>query len=162
MAETLTGSQTVGPFYHYGLMHEDLRRIPVRGAANEEVAVVGRVVDGAGEAVPDAMLEFWHPSSGFARVTTGKDGAYAASLPRPQADGPAAAPHFSVAVFGRGLLMQLQTRCYLPGDDAIAADAVLARVEPERRRTLIGRAEGGALRFDIVLQGEGETVFFAV
>lgn len=162
MAETLTGSQTVGPFYHYGLMHEDLRRIPVRGAANDEVAIVGRVVDGAGEAVPDAMLEFWHPSSGFARVTTGKDGSYAASLPRPQADGPDFAPHFAVAVFGRGLLMQLQTRCYLPGEAALERDAVLAQVEAARRGTLVGRIEGDATRFDIVLQGEDETVFFAV
>ena len=95
-------------------------------------------------------------------MTTGKDGSYSASLPRPPADGPASAPHFAVAVFGRGLLMQLQTRCYLPGDDALAKDAVLAQVEPDRRRTLIGRAEGAALRFDIVLQGQDETVFFAV
>lgn len=162
MMQTLTGSQTVGPFYHYGLMHEDLRRVPVRGAANEEVAIVGRVVDGAGEAVPDAMLEFWHPGSGFARVTTGKDGAYSASLPRPPADGPGSAPHFAVAVFGRGLLMQLYTRCYLPGGDALEKDAVLAQVEPDRRSTLVGRPEGAATRFDIVLQGPGETVFFAV
>jgi protocatechuate 3,4-dioxygenase, alpha subunit len=162
MAETLTGSQTVGPFYHYGLIHEDLRRIAVRGAANEEVSIVGRVLDGAGEAAPDFLLEFWHPSSGFARVAPGKDGGYAASLPRPQADGPASAPHFAVAVFGRGLLVQLHTRCYLPGEPALAGDAVLAQVEAERRSTLIGRAEGAAIRFDILLQGEGETVFFAL
>lgn len=162
MAATLTGSQTVGPFYHYGLIHDDLKRIAARGAANEEVAIVGRVTDGDGALVPDAMLEFWHPSSGFARVTTGEDGAYALSLPKPQSDGPGAAPYFAVAVFGRGLLMQLHTRCYLPGDPALERDPVLAAVEPARRATLVCAAEGAAVRFDIVLQGEGETVFFAV
>ena len=162
MAETPTGSQTVGPFYHYGLIHEDLKRIPAQGAANEEAAIAGRVTDGAGALVPDALLEFWHPSSGFARVTTGADGTYSLSLPKPAADGPGAAPYFAVAVFGRGLLVQLHTRCYLPGERALAEDAVLASVEEGRRDTLVGKPEGGALRFDIVLQGEGETVFFAV
>ena len=162
MAETLTGSQTVGPFYHYGLIHDDLKRIAARGAANEEVSVVGRVVDGAGAAVPDAMLEFWHPSSGFSRVTTGKDGAYALSLPKPKADAADCAAYFAVSVFGRGLLIQLHTRCYLPGDPALERDVVLASVEVARRGTLVGKAEGSGLRFDLVLQGEGETVFFAV
>lgn len=162
MAETLTGSQTVGPFYHYGLIHDDLRRIPVRGAANAEISVRGRVVDGAGAAVPDAMLEFWHPSSGFARVTTNAEGAYSLSLPQPKADAPGEAAYFAVAVFGRGLLTQLHTRCYLPGDPALSADPTLAAVPLERRATLVARGEGGPLRFDIVLQGEGETVFFAV
>ena len=162
MAGTLTGSQTVGPFYHYGLIHDDLKRIAAPGAANEEVSVVGRVRDGNGEPVPDAMLEFWHPSSGFSRVTTGKDGTYALSLPKPAPDAAGVAPYFSVAVFGRGLLMQLHTRCYLPGDPALERDPVVASVEPARRTTLIGKADGAALRFDLVLQGEGETVFFAV
>src|SRR5690606_1305374 len=121
MAETLTGSQTVGPFYHYGLIHEDLARVAVRGAANEEIALAGAVVDGDGAPVPDAMLEFWHPSSGFARVTTDKDGAYALSLPRPKPDAAGEAAYFAVAVFGRGLLMQLHTRCYLPDDPALSA-----------------------------------------
>jgi protocatechuate 3,4-dioxygenase alpha subunit len=162
MAETLTGSQTVGPFYHYGLIHDDLKRIATPGAANEAVSVVGSVRDGNGELVPDAMLEFWHPSSGFSRVTTGKDGAFALSLPKPAPDAAGAAAYFSVAVFGRGLLMQLHTRCYLPGDPALERDPVLASVEPARRATLIGTPEGSAVRFDVVLQGEGETVFFAV
>jgi protocatechuate 3,4-dioxygenase alpha subunit len=162
MAETLTGSQTVGPFYHYGLIHEDMARIAVRGAANEETAVVGRVLDGAGESVPDAMLEFWHPSSGFARVTTGKDGAYALSLPKPKPDAADAAPYFAVAVFGRGLPTQLHTRCYLPGGPTLEHDPVLASVKPARRATLVGKAEGPAVRFDLVLQGEGETVFFSL
>ena len=162
MAETLTGSQTVGPFYHYGLIDDDLKRIAVRGAANEEVTVVGRVTDGNADLVPDAMLEFWHPTSGFARVTTGKDGGYSLSLPRPKPDAAEAAPYFTVAVFGRGLLMQLHTRCYLPGGPALERDPVLASVAPGRRGTLVGKAEGAAVRFDLVLQGEGETVFFAV
>lgn len=162
MAETLTGSQTVGPFYHFGLIDDDLKRIVVRGAANEEVAVVGRVTDGNDEPVPDAMLEFWHPSSGFSRVTTDKDGAYALSLPKPKADSADCAIYFAVSVFGRGLLIQLHTRCYLPGEPALERDPVLASIEPARRATLVGKAEGATVRFDLVLQGEGETVFFAV
>lgn len=162
MAETLTGSQTVGPFFHYGLIHDDLRRVAARGAANADVAVRGRVADGAGAPTPDVMLEFWHPSSGFARVATDADGAYELSLPRPRPDAPGEAAYFAVAVFGRGLLRQLHTRCYLPDDPALEADPALAAVEAARRGTLIARSEGGALRFDVVLQGEGETVFFAV
>jgi protocatechuate 3,4-dioxygenase alpha subunit len=108
------------------------------------------------------MLEFWHPTSGFARVTTGKDGAYSMSLPKPKPDAAGSAPYFAIAMFGRGLLIQLQTRCYLPGDPALERDPVLASVEQDRRGTLIGKAEGATVRFDLVLQGDRETVFFAL
>jgi protocatechuate 3,4-dioxygenase alpha subunit len=81
----------------------------------------------------------------------------------PGPDGTTQAPHFNLTVFARGLLMQLRTRIYLPDEEtANAADWVLAQVEPERRATLIARSEGGVLRFDVRLQGEGETVFFAL
>jgi len=162
MKRIVTGSQTVGPFYHYGLIHDDMRRRPVHGAANEEVRIAGRVVDGAGQPTPDVMLEFWHPSSGFARITCDPDGRFALSLPRPKADEGGGAPYFSVLVFGRGMLRHQHTRCYLPGGPGLDGDPVLAKVPADRRATLIARAGGDALGFDIVLQGDGETVFFAI
>ncbi len=161
MSNIPTASQTVGPFFHHGLIHDDLQCLPVHGAANAEVAVRGRVIDGCGEPVTDAMLEFWHPSSGFARVATDDAGAYALALPRPKAGPSGALPHFAVAVFARGLLRHLYTRCYLAGEAKAPSDPVLASVPTDRRATLLAAGEGDAVRFDVVLQGPGETVFFA-
>ncbi|HWP34616.1 MAG TPA: protocatechuate 3,4-dioxygenase subunit alpha [Thermodesulfobacteriota bacterium] len=160
MREVPTGSQTVGPFFHHGLIRDDLRRVPAPGTQEADVVVSGRVVDGQGEGVPDAMLEFWHPSSGFARAATDGEGRYRISLPRPRPEGPDRAPYFAVALFARGLLRQLHTRCYLPGDPALDRDPVLASVPPGRRGTLVGVPRGGEVGFDVVLQGPGETVFF--
>lgn len=160
MPEIPTASQTVGPFFHGGLIRDDIQCLPVHGAANAEVVVRGRVIDGAGEPVTDAMLEFWHPSSGFARVATDDSGAYAVALPRPKAGPSGALPHFAVAVFARGLLRQLYTRCYLAGAADVLADGALAGVPADRRGTLLARGDGDEVHFDIVLQGPGETVFF--
>ena len=135
---TPTPSQTVGPFFGFGLP-------PVEGS--EGVRVEGQVLDGAGEPVPDALLEVWEDGH-FGRCRTDEEGAFHFTVPD--------APFINVTVFARGLLRHLNTRMYRPG----VQDEVLECVDPGRRHTLVAREEGGILRFDIRLQGPDETVFF--
>lgn len=159
----LTPSQTSGPLYGFGLLFDGSERTVEPGDPGA-LAVRGVILDGAGDPVahPDALVELWSGAQ-FARTRTDEHGEYrflaAAPAPEPLPDGRLQAPHFNVTVFARGLLKQLQTRMYLPGD-AANDDPVLARIAGERRSTLIAREEDGALRFDIRIQGEGETVFF--
>jgi protocatechuate 3,4-dioxygenase alpha subunit len=133
-----TPSQTVGPFFGVGLA-------PV--GAGGAVRVEGQVFDGAGEPVPDALLEV---SSGeqFGRCRTDDEGAFHFTVDE--------APFLNVTVFARGLLRHLNTRIYFPGHET----EVPKEVDAARRRTLIAKREGEVLRFDVRLQGEGETVFF--
>lgn len=183
----LTPSQTVGPYLHIVLPWSDGPDVVPPGTAGV-LRLVGRVVDGSGDPVTDALIETWQaapdgsfehpddprsrrrPSSsdfrGFGRCPTDADGCYEihtvkpAALPAP--GGAREAPHLDVSVFARGLLDRLVTRVYFPDEgEANAVDPVLQSVPPERRRTLVAAAEDdGALCFDIVLQGQGETVFF--
>ncbi|KAF4409875.1 MULTISPECIES: protocatechuate 3,4-dioxygenase subunit alpha [Streptomyces] len=178
-----TPSQTVGPFYGYALPFAGGGDVAPAGHP-DTITVHGRVFDGAGAPVPDALLEFWQagpdgslagaPGSlrrdpvtgavvgrdgveftGFARVPTDADGHYALRTLPPGGD----APYLSVCVFARGLMHHLFTRAYLRED---AGDALLAGLEPGRRATLIAAAEPGrhrTYRFDIRLQGDEETVF---
>jgi protocatechuate 3,4-dioxygenase alpha subunit len=146
------------------------------------------LLDGAGEPVPDGMVEIWqanaagryaHPAddreelaleagfAGFGRAGTGLDGSFEFVTVKPGrvpwVDGRPQAPHLLVGVFARGLLRRLATRMYFPDEDAAnAEDPVLLGLEPEERTTLVARERDGALRFDIVLQGPGQTTFFAV
>jgi protocatechuate 3,4-dioxygenase, alpha subunit len=146
-----TPSQTVGPFFALGLCHEPQNEVAPRGS----VRIVGRVLDGAGEPVPDAVVELWQQGvdgTRWGRCGTDAEGRFTFVTERPP-DGVA-----DVLVFARGLLKHLVTRCYFPG----AGDAVLEALEPADRETLVAREEDGALRFDIRLQGERQTVFFAV
>jgi protocatechuate 3,4-dioxygenase, alpha subunit len=159
-----TPSQTVGPFFGFALPfpHGPEAVAPhSRGAVRLE----GRVLDGDGLAVPDALLEASSPGQ-FARSRTDPEGAFHFWLRRPDAvhDGARpAAPHFELTVFARGLLRHLATRIYFPDEKvANAADPVLRKVPPARRSTLIARHDGGVLIFDLHLQGEDETVFFAL
>ncbi|MFG2574858.1 protocatechuate 3,4-dioxygenase subunit alpha [Streptomyces sp. NPDC048481] len=183
-----TPSHTVGPFYGHALPFPGGGDIAPPGHP-DAVALRGYVYDGAGVALPDALLELWgadpagrlprvdgsmrrDPASGgflgrngveftgWGRVQTDADGHWSARTLRPGARG-GSAPHLSVCVFARGLLVHLFTRIYLPGDDAaLAADPLLRRVDPARRDTLVATREpSGTYRFDIRLQGEGETVF---
>jgi len=142
-----TPSQTIGPFFGFAL--------PFRGDAeasdSADLRLEGRVLDGAGEPVADALLELWDRAA-FARCRTDIEGAYHFGAPTPPAG------YYNLTVFARGLLKPLQTRVYLPGADA--GEEVLARVEANRRSTLVARADGPVLFFDVRLQGEGETVFF--
>lgn len=180
-----TPSQTVGPFFSCGLERLDASDLAPPGVSGERVTVEGRVLDGDGQGVPDALLELWqanangryaHPEDtqdrplepafrGFGRVTTDGDGRFRFVTikpgPVPGPGGAAQAPHVAVSVFARGLQRRLVTRLYFPGD-AHATDYAMGLVPPSRRETLVARRgeAPGALLWDVVLQGPGETVFF--
>jgi protocatechuate 3,4-dioxygenase alpha subunit len=179
----ITPSQTVGPFYGYALPFAKGGEIAPAGDPRA-VTVHGVVRDGAGEPVPDALLEFWQAApdgrrtgapgslrrdpaggavagrdglvfTGFGRVPTDADGHYVVRTLPPPPD----APYLSVAVFARGLLHHLHTRAYFPGHED---DALLAALPARRRATLVAREEStGVHRFDIRIQGSDaeETVF---
>jgi protocatechuate 3,4-dioxygenase alpha subunit len=188
-----TPSQTVGPYLHIGLtqgaygLHEIATCVVAEpGIPGTHIRVEGRVVDGEGNVVPDALIEVWqadhqgryaHPADGrpltsnsfrgFGRCPTDKDGMFRFDTIMPgTVPGPGSAiqaPHLNVGIFARGLLKRLFTRIYFPGEPANAADPILALVPPERRNTLFAKAEPakpGHFRFDIRLQGGSETVFF--
>jgi protocatechuate 3,4-dioxygenase alpha subunit len=148
-----TPSQTVGPFFALGLKPH---------AGDGGLRLEGRVLDGAGDGVSDALVELWHVDVGWARSATDAEGRYAFRIEKPGAiDGQA--PHVTMLVFARGLLKPVLTRMYFPDEeDANAQDRVLQGVPEERRATLVAQAANGALRFDVQLQGDDETVFFAV
>ncbi|HEY6912800.1 MAG TPA: protocatechuate 3,4-dioxygenase subunit alpha [Myxococcales bacterium] len=168
-----TPSQTVGPFFAPAL---GPGRTDLTGDG-ERIAIAGRVLDGDGKAVPDAMLEIWQADAqgryggegffGFGRALTGAQGEYRFTTIKPgRVPGPGGAlqaPHVCLTIFARGLLRQLSTRIYFAGDPANETDPVLASIsDPSVRRTLLARAESGPreYRFDVVLQGENETAFF--
>ncbi|MFG2001899.1 protocatechuate 3,4-dioxygenase subunit alpha [Spirillospora sp. NPDC048911] len=171
-----TPSQTVGPFFSHALPYDGGPEI-VPAARRDAIRVRGRVLDGAGAPVPDALLEIWQADetgaiarrpgglrraaggfSGFGRCPTGADGGYGFTTVKPGPVG-AGAPYLSVLVFARGLLKPVFTRLYFPEDEH-EGDPLLAEVPAARRDTLIAEREGeGTYRFDIHLQGERETVF---
>ena len=163
-----TPSQTVGPFLELGLPWEDGPFAVAEGTAGA-IRIAGHVLDGAGDPVPDAIVETWQADPpaderfrGFARAATGDAGEwFVVTLP----PGPVEdqAPHLDVSVFARGLLHRVVTRIYFEdGAEANARDPVLAAVPAARRDTLLARRTDDGYRFDIRLQGPGETVFFDV
>jgi protocatechuate 3,4-dioxygenase alpha subunit len=185
----LTSSQTVGPFFLGCLLRPDASRNVLVGAhtAGQGLRIEGRILDGDGLPVPDALVEIWqangqghyhHPTNrhglaeedfiGFGRCGTNEAGRYWFETIRPGAvpfDGrQTQAPHIGVIVLARGLLNHLATRLYFADEPANAADPVLLCVPAERRATLMARpetVEGQTVyRWDIILQGAGETVFF--
>ena len=184
----LTPSQTVGPFLHLALAWDDGADVVPVGAPGA-VIVRGVVLDGAGDPVGDALVETWqadpdgrfdHPDDprgrvrakipgfrGFGRCPTDADGRWWIRTVKPgavpAADGRPQAPHVAVSVFARGLLDRVVTRMYF-GDEAEAnrRDPVLALVGDDARATLIAEPTPEGYRFDIRLQGEHETAFFAV
>ena len=181
---TATASQTVGPFFRIGMESLYVADIAPSAAPADKVAIQGRVIDGDGKPVNDAILEIWqanangkyaHPDDtqdkpllpgflGFGRVPTDEEGAFRfttikpGSLPGPH--GLPQAPHLLVAVFMRGLLIHLLTRVYFPDEPANADDPVLALVPAARRGTLIAKKADAGLEWNVILQGENETVFF--
>ena len=193
----ITPSQTVGPFFKYGLTPDGkydwndafTSNLVTADASGERIRVEGRVFDGEGQPVPDAMLEIWQadaqgrfadpqdtralPNSkfrGFGRCGTDAGGVYCFDTIKPGAvpdpDGKPQAPHLLLAVFARGMLRHLYTRIYFGDEKGNAGDPVLALVPADRRATLIAEREAGngsaVYKLDLRLQGEGETVFFDV
>jgi protocatechuate 3,4-dioxygenase, alpha subunit len=190
VTDLITPSQTVGPFFAMRLPWPDGPFVVPEGTPGA-VTIIGRLLDGAGNVIPDGLIETWqadpegrfaHPDDprgpsasgyrsfrGFGRCPTDPDGSYRIVTvkpgPLPAPDGGTEAPHLNVSVFARGLLDRLVTRMYFPDEpEANAADPVLSSItEYSRRDTLVAVAEpGGVLKFDIRLQGDGETVFFDV
>jgi protocatechuate 3,4-dioxygenase alpha subunit len=160
-----TPSQTVGPFFGFALPFDRDSEAVAPGSPGA-VRIEGQVLDGDGQAVPDALLEVWHGDQ-FARCRTDGEGAFHFAVRKPPAvhgaGGGESAPFLTVAVFARGLLRQLVTRVYFPDEEeANQADPVLELVERSQRHTLIARRDGEVLNFDIRLQGKNETVFFAL
>jgi protocatechuate 3,4-dioxygenase alpha subunit len=178
-----TPSQTVGPFFDYALPYDGGERLVPPGDP-DAVRIVGRVFDGDGAPVDDALVEIWqanrhgryrHPEdrreelpledgfTGFGRCPTDAEGRYEFVTVKPGVvDGQA--PHIGVCVLARGLLRHLFTRLYFP-DEAAAneADPLLASIDdPARRATLVARSADGVLAFDIHLQGERQTAFLDV
>lgn len=198
MSVKQTPSQTVGPYFAYGLTAQqygyDFDSIAGSTLAGEEIEgerirIVGRVLDGKGVPVDDAMIEIWqadaqgryaHPADprgsnaafkGFGRVGTGTDPAnrfvFETVKPGrvPVPGGGEQAPHVNVIAFARGMLNHVFTRIYF-SDEAAAndKDPVLVLVPADRRATLVASREetslGVVYHFDIHLQGDRETVFF--
>lgn len=174
-------SQTVGPFFSIGLEYLVDRTPALDADATGNLAIRGRVLDRDGAPVPDAMLEFWNaatprdasPSAsedkspdGFRRAATDQEGTFSVVMRRPAVveleNGSMQAPHILVLVFMRGLLRHLISRVYFEGDAGILTDPVLLAIPPARRRTLIAQRDGEhAYRWNVILQGTDETVFFA-
>ena len=143
-----TPSQTVGPFFAIGLPHRPL--------APDGVELTGRLLDGQGEPMPDGVVEVLDPVSGaWGRSGTDADGRFRFVVPRE-------ATRLEAFVFARGLLRHQLTRVYFPDEAAAnAADPVLSSLDPADRATLVAAADGDGLRFDIRMQGDSQTVFFA-
>lgn len=176
-----TPSQTVGPFFHFGLAPTDaLGRLAADGAAGERIRLRIRVLDGEGVPLPDALVEIYQadaeggygqpPFPGFGRLATGEDGTcvFETIYPGHVPDGRGGwqAPHINVCLFARGLQRHVYTRIYFAGDNALAADPLLALVAADRRSTLFASpidpapASERTWEFVIRLKGEAETVFF--
>ncbi len=205
-----TPSQTVGPFFHYGLpwkggadlvgqsdmgarpelMPEEHYVLnlsaPTGTPVGKVIAITGRVFDGQGAPVPDAMIELWQANAagryrsvddprsdvpidphfvGFGRAATAEDGRYRFRTILPgRVPGPGnslQAPHIALSIFARGVVKRLATRLYFADAEGNDEDPVLALVPVKRRDTLIARCTGpDEWTLDLILQGEGETVFF--
>jgi protocatechuate 3,4-dioxygenase alpha subunit len=173
---TATPGQTIGPFFGYALPFARGNELVPPGSPGA-IRLHGTVTDGAGAPVPDALLEIWQadadgrvPSAigtlrrdgwtftGWGRASTDDEGHYSFSTVEPGVTQPDSAPFIAVTLFARGLLNRLFTRAYLPGEQ-LASERLLASLPDERRDTLLAVPDEHGLRFDIRLQGDGETVF---
>jgi protocatechuate 3,4-dioxygenase alpha subunit len=201
----ITPSQTVGPFFAYGLTPKGRAHWDPNGtyswketigdnlvtpdAAGEKIRMEGKITDGDGMPITDAMVEIWQadakgryasaadprrPSNaqftGFGRSATDKDGTFGFDTVKPGtvpgSAGTMQAPHIVFCIYSRGMLRQIYTRAYFPDETANATDQILNLVPADRRQTLIARKEAGdgvsRYRFDIRVQGDNETVFFEI
>lgn len=183
-----TASQTVGPFFSIGLCpHNPNNLVPANLSPEQITRIRGRIFDGDGLPVPDAVLEVWCADSlgkfaqpgdrdacnqkgvpaGFARIPVDEKGDFTIEIvkpaPIPATAGASQAPHLVILLFMRGLLKHLVTRVYFPRENLNERDPVLNLIPAERRATLIAEPVGPTatdLRWNIHLQGESETVFF--
>jgi protocatechuate 3,4-dioxygenase alpha subunit len=183
-----TPPQTVGPFFHPSLLGEPWTAVVDGSTSGERIRVEGRLLDGEGRPVSDGMIEIWqadpggryrHPADagtpapdedfvGFGRSGTGPDGRFAFETVKPgSVAGPGESrqsPHLNVLVFARGLLDRLATRAYFDDDPSLETDPFLRSLPEERRTTLLARRQPDTsptvYRYDVVLQGDAETVFF--
>lgn len=201
----ITPSQTVGPFFAYGLAPNGRCQWDPNGSyswketigdnlitpdtSGQKIRIEGRITDGDGAPINDAMLEIWqadaqgryaHPRDdrarpnakfkGFGRSATDKEGNYSFDTVKPGAvagpGGQPQAPHIVFCIFSRGMLRQIYTRLYFSDEAANAGDPILTLVPADRRGTLVAhksmRGELPIYRFDIRVQGENETVFFDI
>jgi protocatechuate 3,4-dioxygenase, alpha subunit len=176
-----TPSQTVGPFFAVGLLWPDGPSVVPDGTPGA-FRLSGRVLDGAGDPVPDALVESWQADPegrfpggsgasagfrGFGRCPTDAEGRFWVLTvkpgPVPHPGGGLQAPHVDLAVFARGLLRQAVTRAYFADEPAAnAADPVLSSLPGPARATLLAGPVAGGYHLDVHLQGEHATVFFAV
>jgi protocatechuate 3,4-dioxygenase, alpha subunit len=172
---TRAPSQTIGPFFHNGLKWTETTHLTAENKTPDST-LFGKLVDGDGEPVADAMLEFYCPSlawgqnkfarpHGFARCPTDRNGIFRLHFVMPlgsEFDGKRYPPHLNVFIFARGLLTPLYTRVYFADSiDGVASDPVIRAVKSnERAQTLLARKDKTAYTWNIKLQGEGETVFF--
>ena len=182
-----TTSQTVGPFFKLGFSWLYQNHLASPGVSGERVEIAGCILDGDGKPVPDGILEIWQANSngkyahlddpqgkpiepgftGYGRVPTDDEGRFRFATIKPGRvpgpDGELQAPHLALSVFTRGLLKRLITRIYFPDEPSNDDDFALNLVDPARRETLVAKkADGraGALEWNVILQGPGETVFF--
>jgi protocatechuate 3,4-dioxygenase alpha subunit len=160
----LTPFQTVGPFLHIGL-RAGLEPMTAPGLTTP-VVIHGRLLDGGGDGIGDGVMEFWAAGfNGVGRVWTETDGRYRLTAVKPATrvdpGGAVHAPHFAVRVLGRGILTEYLTRVYFDGEPDNERDAILRGVPATRRATLLALpGVANEYHFDIVVQGERETVFF--
>jgi protocatechuate 3,4-dioxygenase alpha subunit len=189
MSLQATTSQTVGPFFKIGFEWLNRDNLIGDGVSGERVTIQGRIFDGDGAPVPDAIVEVWqanahgkydHPEDtqdkplepgfkGYGRIPVSPEGLFRLATikpgPVPGLNGKEQAPHLLISIFMRGLLKRLVTRMYFPDDERNATDPILSLVEPARRSTLIAKKTAGGpgtLEWNVVLQGPEETVFFDV
>jgi protocatechuate 3,4-dioxygenase, alpha subunit len=183
----VTPSQTVGPYFAIGLTWDDGPQVVPDGTA-DAFWIRGRVIDGNGDPIPDAVVETWqadadgrfaHPDDprgavdwgefrGLGRCGTDDDGRFGIYTikpgPVPGPDGSTQAPHIDVTVMSRGMLARVVTRIYFPEEEAAnAADPVLSSLPATAAsETLIATKSDDGYTFDVHLQGENETVFFDI
>lgn len=172
-----TPSQTIGPFFHFGIAPDEQLGSLGANAVGERLHLTIHVFDGAKMPLPDAMIEIYQANaageygtgsfSGFGRLATHADGACTFETIRPgrvkDAQGQLQAAHIDVCLFARGLLRHVYSRIYFAGDADLATDPILTLVPADRRATLLATPAAGASgtwAWEIRLQGEHETVFF--
>jgi protocatechuate 3,4-dioxygenase alpha subunit len=182
-----TPSQTIGPFFHIGMLESGDNVMVNDETRGQRILLRGKVFDGNGDGISDSLLEIWqadtrgifpHPADplfsdhdpnfgGYGRAATDDNGEYFFKTIMPGAvereGSPKMAPHLNLRIFARGVLIHTYTRVYFPDDPANKDDPVLSQTG-DRRETLIAIPVPGedlpTYRFDVIFQGEKETVFF--